>query len=440
MPVYNSSDFLRKNMNCMNLITAINDQNLHGDCLMVPLRLSVQAFRRPFSACPVNQPLIQKLSEIFKRAMFLIASVGVIPAIPLAMIGIAVKWMDLGLRINQLVHKGPAMGYHLPMILKIFSRLGDRTVAYLNTKCIAEKYNLPVHFVPFKGCENFRFSQEEALTGPRYFKKVVRLKNAEDIEALARVNRDESTLYQLPFFPHTRDLQEEGSRCSYIKYATDWASFRARVGELLTVIKPHTQLNIPEGAYSVALHIRDGGTFDDGKTKTMHPLKLPPMNFYVGELRRVLTSNQIPQGMPVFIHIFTDAVDPKKVRDVVQASLSGLDLQGRAIQLSYSENASLSDDIANMSRFKCMIRADSNLSGPIAEGSRTLELEVFPTHFKVDPKWKEISISQVRIVTHRNDVRNVETDYPKKVVKGGLPICFFRKFHDYFGIIQSKSS
>ena len=452
-------------MNSTNLMTAIDDPNLYGNCLTVPLRLSIQAFRRTFSVWPVDLSSSQKIVEIFKRAAFSTLSLGIIPAFPLALIGVAVKWIDLGIRMNQLVHQGSAMGSHLPWILKQSSRLGDRTVAYLNTKYVAEKYDLPVYFVPFKGCENFRFSQEETFTGPQYFKKVIHLKSAADIEALAHIDKSESTLYLLPFFTHTRNLQEEGPGCSYIKYEIDWPSFRPRVGELLTVVKPHTLMDIPENAYSIALHIRDGGDYDDEKVKTMHPLKLPSMNFYLGELKRVLTSDQIPVGMPVFVHIFTDALHPEKVQrqvaagllelaeqgpaqvdgifsetaqEEVQVNSSEFVIQGRKVKLSYQPNPKLTDDIANMGRFKCMIRADSNLSGPLGEGSGTLEVDIFPTHCKVDPNWKEISISRVRIVTHSNEITNVETDYPKKVETGGLPIWFFRKFHEYYGVLQSK--
>jgi hypothetical protein len=413
-------------------MTAINDKGLHGNCLTVPLKLSVQAFRYTFSAWPENLSSSQKASEVFKRAALLIASIGAIPSLPFAIVGVAVKWIDLGLRINQLVHKGPAISYHLPMLLEIYSRLGDRTVAYLNTKFVAEKYRLPVYFISFKGCENFQFSQDEKLTSPQYFKKVVHLKSAKEIGALKDVGADESTLYLLPFFPHIRHTNEETPRCGYIKnYTTNWRSFKGRVGELLKVIKPHTSIDIPQDRYSIALHIRDGGNYDDDKTKTLHPLKLPPINFYLGELRRVLDAKL---NEPVFVHIFTDAVDPEKIRKQVADSLP----QGRDIRLSYSQKSSLTNDIANMSRFQCMIRADSNLSGPISAGSKVLDLEIFPTHFKVDKQWKNISISRVRRVINGACVDIIRTDYPKKVVTGGLPICFFKKFHELCGIIQKE--
>ena len=164
------------------------------------------------------------------------------------------------------------------------------------------------------------------------------------------------------------------------------------------------------------------------------------MDFYLGELKRALTSTHIPAGMPVFIHIFTDAVEPKKIYDIVQASLSELDLQGKKVQLSYKEQASLTDDIANMSRFQCMIRADSNLSGPIAAGSEVLEYEVFPTHVTVDPEREEVSIRQVRIVTHRKDIASVETDYSKKMVTGGLPQLFITLFHNFYGVLQTRTN
>ena len=204
-------------MNSTNLINAIDDTNLYGDFLIVPLRSSVQAFRNTVSVWPANLPLHQKIFEIFKKTIFLIALVG---ASPLALVGIVIKWIDLALKINQLAHKGSAISYYFPKTLTLFSRLGDHTVAYLNAKYIAEKHHLPIYFKPFKGCDIFNFSQQETLTGPRYFKKVVYLESAEEIEALAKIDKNESTLYILPYFPFTRSLQEESPDCKFINYAT----------------------------------------------------------------------------------------------------------------------------------------------------------------------------------------------------------------------------
>jgi len=267
--------FGKETMTIWNLSTAVQDPDLHGEFLMVPLRQTVKAYRNAFSAWPVGLTISQKTAEIFKRIILTPVSLLSIPVSPFALLGISVKWIDLGIRFNQLVYKGCAVGSHLPMVFEIYSRLGDRTVAYLNTKYVADELGLPVHFTPFKGCENFAFSQMENMTGPRYYKKVVHLKNAEQIESLKEADKTGSVLYLLPFFPHTRDLSKEDSKCSYIDYTIDWGNFRPKVKELLQVIKPHKKFNIPKNAYTIALHIRGGGNFDDSNTKTIHPLKLP---------------------------------------------------------------------------------------------------------------------------------------------------------------------
>ncbi len=110
----------------------------------------------------------------------------------------------------------------------------------------------------------------------------------------------------------------------------------------------------------------------------------------------------------------------------------------KRVTLSYTPKATLTDDIANMSRFICMIRADSNLSGPIVEGSKTVEIDIFPTKFSMSPDWRTLSISEVRMVQNRNRITNTETDYPKPVVQGRLPRFFFERFYEYSGIIQKN--
>jgi hypothetical protein len=422
-------------VNSINLMNAIDDPNLYGDCLIVPLRLSVQAFQDAFAVQSVHKSLDHKLFDIFKRTLLCVAATGALLAVPLALVGVAVKWVDLALRIDQLAHPGSAIDYHLDAVVERYGRLGDRNVAYLNTKFLAEKFELPVRFRPFKGCEMFQFSKDETLVEPRYFKKIVYIKNAAEIESLKFVDKTESTLYLLPFFPYSRGFAGEAG--GYIDHVTEWGSFRNRVDRLLQVIKPYNSVTIPEDSYSIALHIRDGGNYDDEKTKTMFPLKLPPMEFYLGELKSLLESDLIPSNKPVFIHIFTDALNPKNVCDQVEKSLSSLTPGERTVTLSYNENATLVDDIANMMNFECVIRSDSNLSGPIAGGSKKVKLDIFPTRFQVDSRGKEIKISRVtKIVTDTNEVSHVNTDYRRSTVTGGIPRKIIEKVQRYSGMSE----
>jgi len=431
-------------MNIYNLKTAVQDPNLYGESFIQPLRLTVKGYKNTFSSWPANLTIDRKIAEIFKRVALAATSFLSIPiTAPLAVLGVAIKWIYLSARIDQLAHKGSALGSHLPLILEIYSRLGDRTVAYLNTKYLAEELGLPVHFTPFKGCDYFQFSKEEKDVGPRYYKKVVHLRNADQIESLKKnMDKTNSTLYLLPFFPHTRDLDKESQSCNYINYNIQWEKFRPTVKKLLEVVKPHDKLDIPKDAYTIALHIRDGGDFDDGNTKTLHPLKLPCIDFYTGELNQVLNSKEIPENQPVYIHIFTDACEPKKVYEQIETSISKY--QGtRQITLSYTpkEKVSLANDIANMSRFQCMIRADSNLSGPIIEGSETTQLDIYPIGFNAAEDFKTISITKVQWVKRGEKGATDEArDYPTNYLKertGWLPRLFVDKFYDYYGVYKT---
>jgi hypothetical protein len=49
-----------------------------------------------------------------------------------------------------------------------------------------------------------------------------------------------------------------------------------------------------------------------------------------------------------------------------------------------------------------MIRPCSNLSGPILEGSKTIEIEIYPGSFRVDRNFKNISIAEVKMVRHQS--------------------------------------
>lgn len=359
------------------------------------------------------------------------------PSLGLAGIGIATKWIDLTHRVDQFIHHGTAITYSLPLPMEIYSRLGDRLLAYLHTKYVAEKYQLPVYFRSFKGAEFFAFSKQEKLnynsSAPLYFKQVIHLSSTKEIEALKTIDRHKSVLHVLPFFPESR-VETEGPNCTYLKYSIDWKNFKPRVNELLKVIMPFTELQIPSNSFSIAMHIRTGGTYDSPDTSTLLPAKLPPLSYYAGEFKALLTSSHIPRNRPLFIHIFTDDISPKKISRLLQQELvlnGTIDLlQDQRVTFNYTRDPRLVDDVANMRKFHCLIRPDSNLSATAAKVSNRLEIEVVPTHFTVNKQWTEISIDQVEEV-YRGTAERRQSHYTMPVVKR-LPHFFYPWFHRYF--------
>ena len=421
-----------------------NDRRLYGESLTTPLKWCASFISETITSWPGQGGFLRRTVQAVKKAPPLaVVAAASVPSAAVAAVGTIVKWVDLSRRIDQLMHKGPAITYSLPLPMEMNSRLGDRLVAYLHAKYVAEKCGIPLYFQPFDGAEFFRFSEQEPLKSdpakPLHFQQVVHLKPGTDIEALIKqTDKAASVLYVLPFFPHSR-VETEGPRCSYIKYPIDWQAFKPTVKQLLEVVKPHRKIPIPADAFSIALHIRTGGTYDTPDTCTMLPAKLPPLSYYVGELKKLLVAPDTPKNKPIFVHLFTDDPTPKNLCERLQKELSDtiLALGDQKVIWSYTEKPELVDDIANMRHFQCLIRPDSNLSGTLAKGADH-SVEIFPTHFKVNPQWTEISIDEVGVVDASNAEKRRSTNYTMSVVKRWfLPSYFYKWFHHAFVGVDS---
>lgn len=413
-----------------NVTTAMGDASLIGETLVIPARKCAEGYQYAFSILDPRLRICQRIGEIFKRSLvFLAATFAVVPSVALSCIGSVSKLVDLYWKFNEKVSLSSEVSEYIPPILKPFSRTGDCAVAYLRARIVADEANMPLYYKPFKGSEIFAFDKLELNRGPKYYRNVVYLNDPEQIKNLQLADRAQSILYLVPFAPFNRELTREGETCSFPKYQPDWAQHQVRLKQLLQV--ESEKLDLPKDAYTIALHIRDGGDYDDNNTKTLHPLKLPSLNFYIGELIRVIEMKKQEGRNNFFIHIFTDALHPEKIRDQVRSQVH---MENAQVALSFtpSDRATLRYDAGNMGQFQCMIRADSNLSGPIVEASDT-ELDIFPSGF--DIRKNEIIITEVSRDRRGVDKTRQLTCYSKPM-EGWLPNWFNRFFYRYSGVHQ----
>ncbi len=413
-----------------NITTAIGDADLIGDTLLIPARKCIDGYRYTFSTGDCRQKTCPQIDAVFKRSLtFLVTTLVVFPATGLASIGTAAKLVDLYRKFDKKVTARSEISEYVPLFLNPFSRTGDRIAAYLRARIVADSAGMPLYYQPFKGSEIFAFHQLETNRGPKYYRTVVHLNTPKQMRSLTDVDKTQSVLYLVPFAPFTRELERESAVCQFPRYQPDWTQHQNRLSKLLHV--ESEKLELPRDAYTIALHIRDGGDYDDNITKTLHPLKLPSLNFYIGELIRVIEMKKQEGQHAFFVHIFTDATHPENIRDQIRSKVQ---LENAQVAFSYTplERATLRYDAGNMHQFKCMIRADSNLSGPIVAASGT-ELDILPSGF--DIRKNEIMISEVTQERRGIDKTRRSTCYPKPM-KGWLPLCFNRFFYRHFGVHQ----
>ena len=413
-----------------NVTTAVGDASLIGETLMTPVKKCADGYQYTFSILDPRLTIYQRTGEVCKRSLvFLAATLAAVPAVALASAGSVSKLVDLYRKFDEKVSPSSEVSDYIPPILKPFSRTGDRATAYLRARIVADEAHMPLYYKPFKGSEIFAFDRLELNRGPKYYRDIVYLNTSEQIQSFQLANRTQSILYLVPFAPFNRELVRESQACSIPKYQPDWAQHQIRLKQLLQV--ESEKLHLPEDAYTIALHIRDGGNYDDNNTKTLHPLKLPSLNFYIGELIRVIEMKKKDGQNKFFIHIFTDALDPEKICNQVRDQVHVEDAQV-AFSFTPRDRATLQYDAGNMDQFQCMIRADSNLSGPIVAVSNT-ELNIFPSGF--DMRNNEIIISEV--TEERRDAEKTRLlTYYNKPMEGWLPNWFNRFFYRYFGVHQ----
>lgn len=413
-----------------NVTMAMGDVSLIGETLMTPVKKCVDGYQYTFSVLDPRLTICQRTGEVFKRSLvFLAVTVAAVPSIVLASIGSVSKLVDLYRKFDEKVSPISEVSEYIPPLLKPFSRTGDRAVAYLRARIVADEANLPLYYKPFKGSEIFAFDRLELNRGPKYYRNIVYLNNPEQVRNLQSADKTQSILYLVPFAPFNRELARESEVCLLPKYQPDWAQHPVRLRQLLQV--ESEKLALPRDAYTIALHIRDGGNYDDNNTKTLHPLKLPPLNFYVVELIKVIEMKKQNGQNNFFIHIFTDALDPEQIRDQVRSQVHMEDAQ---VVFSFSprDRATLQYDTGNMGQFQCMIRADSNLSGPIVAVSDT-EIDIFPSGF--DTRNNEIIISEVT-QEKRGFGKTRKLTYYSKSREGWLPNVVNCLFYRYFGVHQ----
>jgi len=433
------------------------DKRLAGESLLVPFKKYGGLLSKVIKPLDQTLGLSGKVGEVFKRiAVVLMLPIASATAILLP-VGLGVKYGDLARRKDELYEKKPMITTHFPFILEKVSRLGDRLVADLHVRHFSQKAHIRYYYKPFKGEQIFNLQRKEQAEGalvydrekPLYFKKIIYLKKDSDLTALDNVNPNESVLYVVPYYPESKIERGEGYKG--IREEIDWEDplFKKQNQQLFAIdqtARTINQLVLPKDAYTIAIHMRTGGDFDNADMQTIFPAKLPSKEFYVAELENVILKRieemqtTDPEKKNIFIHIFTDAGKPEQLKNKLQAELQRrgvnqkLDEKGIMLTLSFRDKASLAEDFHNMSQnFDCMIRPDSNMSGTIAKFV-DYSLEIVPSHYRIDQKWKELVIDEVEYIKRNADgskaIQKHLREYKMKVVQRWyLPLSFYRWMH-----------
>lgn len=235
-------------------------------------------------------------------------------------------------------------------------RFGDNLLAYLHAKWISYKYDVPLLYRPFDYSEELVLHEKEVMLNEETMgkRKQIRLSSI-----CPEPFKTKNCLFICPYFS---EINWEFSVNNWFSFKADWKDkeFRKIARELIAPKEPRELTFPPEGVVSVALHIRDGGNHDDYELRFKHPLKVPPLSFYIDSLKQIL---KICNGQPVYCYCFTDALNPSKLISEIRKSLP----KKAPIIFDYRradnhDKINVIEDFFSLFNFDILIRAASNYS------------------------------------------------------------------------------
>lgn len=251
--------------------------------------------------------------------------------------------------------------------------LGRNLYAYIKAKWIAYKYDLPFFYQPFDQSDDLRVDELEEHI-PYVFKQEISINSLKDFDPKSKSVYYIDDSYKDPDWD---DAYEVG----------DWhemlqdEKFLAHIRRRITPSAPLQQLVIPNDTAKVAVHIKRGSsvkyplfseqvfsTYDITKkgpslelpfADIKQPLRFPPLQFYISQIKSI---SQQEANRPMYVHIFTDAENPKEILEKVR---QGVNLPNITWGIREDENSYLKhiqDDLFALRQFDYLIRPRSSFS------------------------------------------------------------------------------
>ena len=238
-------------------------------------------------------------------------------------------------------------------------RFGDCLLTYLHAKWIAYRYDLELLYKPFEYSSDLVLHDEEQLLltnrHRNSFKINVLLENP-DI-------RFNNVLFSCPYFPEIKwELTRGAKEYDPISFQVDWKDkgYRALVRHMIAPKESLPLICPPSDAISIALHVREGGGFDDKEHFFKHPLKTPPFTYYAECLNRVIT---LFPNRKLYCYLFTDAVEPMELVQFMQERIpTSTSIEFECRSAGNRHNANVLLDFFSLFNFDILIRPESNYS------------------------------------------------------------------------------
>ena len=224
------------------------------------------------------------------------------------------------------------------------SRFGDCLIAYLHAKWLSYQYDLPLVYKPFHYSSELAMDEKEGrqAKGP-----LVPLRH------MLQIQKTTPFVYEVPYFPESPT--ESGTL-----FHVDWkdSKFRKMAREMIAPKRPLQIVRPPVEMVSIAIHIRDGGSYvHDFDVKEKWPYKAPPLEFYLEGFQKIV---KLYEGRPIYCHLFTDAEEPAQLAESFRQLAPHVTFGFRESGNHHDQN--VLEDFFSLFEFDILIRPESNFS------------------------------------------------------------------------------
>lgn len=277
-------------------------------------------------------------------------------------------------------------------------RFGDNLLTYMHAKWISYKHKLPLLYKPFLYSNKLILHQSE----PLYVKSVINtFSKTVVLGSKNSVNQHESSsiLYVVPYFPESKwELKncKNFQKRPWDSFEIDWndKGFIEELRKMIAPIEAIPLLNLPADRITVAVHVRRGGNYDNQGTFEGAPLKFLSDDFFIKEIRQLY---YFLGEKPLYVHLFTDDLNPVKIMNTFKNNLKGLDIQFNCREEDNSDTKHVIEDFFAMQQFDCLIHSESNFSFTMSKIGNYM-VSLFPDSFY--KKGSEIIYDHVNMSTN----------------------------------------
>ncbi|MEI8365372.1 MAG: putative sugar O-methyltransferase [Parachlamydiaceae bacterium] len=236
-------------------------------------------------------------------------------------------------------------------------RLGDCFVCYLHAKWLAYKYDLPFYYVPFKFSDQFSLSDiEQEVESMAKFSNTICLREENNI------SQHSNTLITVPYFPECKvEYESRGYSKTILSFKVDWddSGFRAEIFRCLRLKNHVNSIDFPKNYITVGVHVRRGGGFDSPTQVKKFPLKFPPDEYYIEQLKSI---SKIFRDEKIYVYILTDDSNPVAIKDKYAAEVCNENMVFDSRHQGNDFRSTDLDDFHLLQQFDCLILCQSNFS------------------------------------------------------------------------------